>query len=488
MFLYRQPAKMLYKSKETSEVLQKLSEYVDSHIEWPLTILVRLWEDQQDALTYREIREAILAGDISEEMMQDWIQDYSRMAAERFMPVWLQAAEAAGKGQPVTRSLPGFAFRSREKGVRRWVIDHSGEFITAVSEEQRQALRAMIGRAVDGKYTVDELSRVIRPCIGLNRPQAEANLRYYETVRDNLLEQHPKMRVESAQKQAREMAAKYAERQHRQRAYMIAETELVTAYNGGNELAVRQAQRQGKLGAVKRIGSTADDERVCRRCSLKHGRELSEEDGIPPWHPRCRCAIAYEPTGEAVEPQSVAEPEFIPVDETVTNELYEQIQAEFSLLPSEHQDILDRELVGIRKSLTGNSRANKLTGCIEVADELAEGEFIHEAAHILEDHYGVYKDRQFIQILQNSLEEGIYFRDTKTFVRPINRVSSPMLVSDYQGRAYTEYGIPLYSDDGGYNPNAFADFFAEGYRVYVTDPGLLKSKNPGLWEYMEGLR
>ena len=52
----------------------------------------------------------------------------------------------------------------------------------------------------DRRYTVDELSRIIRPCIGLNKPQAEANLRYYETVRDGLAKAHPKMRVEDVYK------------------------------------------------------------------------------------------------------------------------------------------------------------------------------------------------------------------------------------------------------------------------------------------------
>lgn len=485
MFFYRNPVKMIYKSSGEEEVLQRLGEYLDSHMAGPAMILARLWKDQQAALSYREIREAIQSGTISEELIKDWMQDYSLMASKHFLPMWMQAAEVGGKGQLVTRSIPGYAFDPKEKGVRRWVLEHTGEFITAVSEEQKKAVQAMIGRTVDGRYTVDELSRIIRPCIGLNKPQAEANLRYYETVRDGLAKAHPKMRVEDIQKKAREKAYQYAERQHRQRAYMIAETELAAAYNAGSEQAVRQAQKQGKLGAVRRVGSTADDERVCRQCGSKHGREILVEEGTPPWHPRCRCAIAYEPTEDPFDPESVKEPDYVPIDEAVTEEAYEQIQREFALISLEHQDIIEKELICIRRSPLGNSRANKLMGCIEVADELEEGEFIHEAAHILEDYFQVYQNERFVRILKDAFSGRPIIRDTTTFTKLIYRVESPYLVSEYQGRAYIEY-VPL-EIDGKFNQYAYAEFFAEGYKYYVLNPGLLKQKNPDLFDYMEGL-
>lgn len=489
MFRYRQPVKILYKSKRQQDILEKLSAYVDSHMEEPAQILARLWEDQAEALTYKEIREAVLNGDIDQETFEAWQQDYAVMAASSFLPVWMAAAEAGGKSEPVTAALDNFEFSPGTQGVRRWIREHSGELITAVTEEQRSAVRAMIGRAVDGRYTVDELSRVIRPCVGLNRPQAEANLRYYETVRDNLLKQHPRMKVESAQKQAREMAVKYAERQHRQRAYMIAETELVSAYNQGNAEAVHQAQEQGLLGAVRRVGSTADDERVCGKCAAKNGKKLSPEDGVPPWHPRCRCAVAYEPTGEPYEGDAEVPAYLPPLDERVRAEDQEQIWKEWDLIPKRHQDIL-KDKMDIWKSPYGYSCADKRfeIGLVYVADGLTEGEFVHEAAHILEHCLGVFQDKRYLKILDHSMRDkngDVYIVKDDSFAFTIYRAESPKLVSLYQGNWYRSR--PIFSSNGMVEPYAFSDFFAEGYRAYIFEPELLKQKNKELYDYIEWL-
>ena len=94
MFLYRQPVKILYKSKRQQDILRKLSDYVDSHLDEPVEILARLWKDQSEALSYREIREAILAGDIDQETFEAWQQDYSIMAAVSFVPIWMAAVKA----------------------------------------------------------------------------------------------------------------------------------------------------------------------------------------------------------------------------------------------------------------------------------------------------------------------------------------------------------------------------------------------------------
>ena len=71
------------------------------------------------------------------------------------------------------------------------------------------------------------------PGIGLTKGQAKANLRYYENMVATLKKDHPRMKPESIEKKAREAAAKYAERQHRQRAMTIAQTENAFAYNWG---------------------------------------------------------------------------------------------------------------------------------------------------------------------------------------------------------------------------------------------------------------
>ena len=76
-----------------------------------------------------------------------------------------------------------------------------------------------------------------------------------------------KAKIESIRKKAREAALKYAERQHRERAFTIAQTESAFAYNRGADEGIRQAQAEGYLGIVKKRWSTSGDDGVCEICS-----------------------------------------------------------------------------------------------------------------------------------------------------------------------------------------------------------------------------
>lgn len=103
--------------------------------------------------------------------------------------------------------------------------------MTQCTDTQKEAIKVFLERTVRERHSVDELAKMIRPCIGLTKPQAQANLKYYENMVKTLREQHPRMKAESIQKKARTAAMKYAERQHRQRADNIAQTEMAYAYN-----------------------------------------------------------------------------------------------------------------------------------------------------------------------------------------------------------------------------------------------------------------
>lgn len=200
-----------------------------------------------------------------------------------------------------------FVFNTHTASVLSWINERGADFITAVTQEQKKAIKAMLTRHVDGTYTVDELSRVIRPCIGLTESQAKANLRYYDSVKAKLLEQHPKMKPENARKKAREAAMKYAEKQHRQRAYDIAQTEMAFAYNKGADEGIRQAQSQNLLGVMEKRWSTSGDSNVCDICRALDGTQIPMDDEFdfkgkilfagqkrtPPAHPKCACAVLY---------------------------------------------------------------------------------------------------------------------------------------------------------------------------------------------------
>lgn len=306
-------------AKKTSDAGKKVLEMLDSFIEAgqaePTFWLTRIWNDQQNAITYKELREAILNGFIDEATLQAWQNDYATFVNETLKPLWIDSMTQAAAN--VTAKYPGLFFDPMEQGVRNWINNHGSEWVTVISTEQREAINAMLNKSFSGDWSVDELARAIRPTIGLNKMQSIANVNYYKHVKETLLANNPTMKEATAAKKAQEAALKYAARQHRQRAYTIATTEMAFAYNKGADEGIRQAQQQGLMGTTKKIWSTAADERVCEICGALEGQVVGMDNDFnfkgkelyagqkrtPPAHPRCRCAIIYE----EVSPPKISE-------------------------------------------------------------------------------------------------------------------------------------------------------------------------------------
>lgn len=293
------------KSKNSQEVLRRLKEYLDENCDEPARILCGFWKDQQNAISYQELRQAVKDGAISQETMKLWQQDYSRLVAGSLATMWTAAVEAGPTGQPL---LDGLSFGVvQTPNMINWIQARGAEFVTSVMQEQKDAISALLSKKMRDSHTVDELARMIRPCIGLTEGQAKANAKYYDSIVANLKKEHPRMKKESIQRRARDAAQKYAERQHRQRAMTIAQTESAFAYNRGADEGVRQAQEQGLLGTVKKRWSTSGDGSVCNICASLEGVEIGMGDNfsikgkvlfvgqhmLPPAHPRCACAVEY---------------------------------------------------------------------------------------------------------------------------------------------------------------------------------------------------
>ncbi len=220
--------------------------------------------------------------------------------------MWTKAIEAGVKGQPILDNL-AFEFNTQTPGLLKWINERGAQLVTACTQEQKEAIAALLTKKMREQHTVDELSRFIRPCIGLTKGDAKAVAKLYDSIIENLKKEHPRMKPESMQKKALDAACKYAERKHRQRAMTIARTESAFAYNRGADAGVRQAQEQGYLGTVKKRWSTSGDDRVCSICQALEGMEIEMEKGfpfkgrmlfpgqdlLPPAHPNCGCAVEY---------------------------------------------------------------------------------------------------------------------------------------------------------------------------------------------------
>ena len=288
------PEEHIEKADSQNATLRLLRSFLDTNEPGLVRFLVNTWRSQGQAITYKEIREAILRGNIDPEWLEDWMQDYAKLVEKVLLPAWEKAIEAGFAAK--AEEFPGFYFKPMADTVRTWTSTHAAEFITNVSTAQIEGLRAVIHRAASLEdLSVEELAQAIRPLIGLTKQDAEANLRYFEKLRSNGV----------TPKRARDMALRDAARRHRSRAYTVARTELATAYNTGAHQATKEAQERGYLGRMVKVWSTADDERVCKICGPMEGKEAEMDDNFqgirgswstrlhPPAHPGCRCAVLY---------------------------------------------------------------------------------------------------------------------------------------------------------------------------------------------------
>lgn len=300
-------AKSIKKSDAGKVALNRLDSFLNVESDEPVVFLQRFHDDQRKAITYKELREAVLNGYISEKTIQDWQSDYCNLVAKKWAPVWINAMEAASAG--VKDDVDGFFFDYSWVGITDWIKKRAAQYVTNSTEIQKDSIRAMLARAYNNGESPEELSRVIRPCIGLTKQQSVANVKYYDHVKSELLKNNPNMRETTAAKRAREAAAKYAERQHRYRADTIAQTEMAYAYNYGLYASIKMAQEQGLLGEVRKVWSTSYDKSVCKECGALENKEV-DIDGLfagkypyPPAHPRCRCAF-YEKEVRKPQPKS----------------------------------------------------------------------------------------------------------------------------------------------------------------------------------------
>ena len=296
VFLFKKAKKRpILKSKARDEILKRLDSYLEENSQLPIEILHGFWKDQQQALTYQEIREWFEYADIDEETWQAWQQDYSILVTQKLRDsIWQQAIVAGTTGQKIFKELEKRGFKADliSERINAYIENKSTELITRVTTEQREAIRTLLMKAINEGQASEEFAKVIRPIVGLDKRQAVANIKYYNKVKETIKKEHPRMKAENAEKKAREAALKYAEKQHRYRAQRIAQTEMAFAYNFGADEAAEQAYQSGWLGQFKRIWCSAGGKEVCEDCQNLDGNEI-ENNILPPKHPNCRCAVQY---------------------------------------------------------------------------------------------------------------------------------------------------------------------------------------------------
>ncbi len=301
------------KSTASKEALDALDAFLADRDQKPIRFLCRFWGDQQDAITYRELRSIITDEEDPEKLFDDWFQDYSKLIQERITPLWEEAFKSSWRYHPQLKNLDiTFELQSSDASVRSWITNRTAELVTAVTETQKDAVKYLIAEGKSAQMGSSELARYIRPAVGLTRQQSASNLRLYQTAKEQLRADHPRMSNESIERKARAIATRDAQRKQMRRAETIARTELAFAYNEGNDEMVRECISAGLLPKMKKVWCTGGGN-ICSVCedldgsAVEMDTEFSGKLGrrtytalIPPIHPNCKCVVMYEETGEEV--------------------------------------------------------------------------------------------------------------------------------------------------------------------------------------------
>ena len=185
------------------------------------------------------------------------------------------------------RLIPG------DSWIRAWLRKYGLKRVRDLSAETIEAVRVALDRALERGENPLVAARRIRAMIGPNSRQMGAIERYYSRLLDQGV----------AQRKARELTQKLADRYVKQRAETIARTELIAAENHGRLEAWDRAVGAKLIGEEsEKEWVTAWDERTCPLCALEDGVRVKLDEPFPdvgvmapPAHPDCRCSMNLIP-------------------------------------------------------------------------------------------------------------------------------------------------------------------------------------------------
>lgn len=184
------------------------------------------------------------------------------------------------------------SFSTTNPRAVQWARTQSSRLITNVTNETREAVRTVIGDAIEHGIPPRTAARVIRDQVGLTPGQSAAVVRRYERL----------IADGRSVDEAGRAAGRYSAKLLKYRGEVIARTETIRSSTEGQQELWRQAVDRGLIDRdTKRVWIVTDDDRLCPICEPMDGQEVGleeafESDGeralVPPIHPQCRCAVA----------------------------------------------------------------------------------------------------------------------------------------------------------------------------------------------------
>lgn len=198
--------------------------------------LLELWDNQQKEITAKQYIEMIQKGRVTKEIEKELLKSYSIFVLGNMLDKKQAVMEKGAKEVKKEVKKPLFLFDIKYHETKKWIEKSCTEQIVYLTNMQKQAIKLVIDRAETLGITADGTAKLLKPLIGLHKGQVVANVNYYNSIKQNLLQNHPKMKEQTAEQKALEKAKQYAKRQREQRAMNIARTELAGAYNAGDSV------------------------------------------------------------------------------------------------------------------------------------------------------------------------------------------------------------------------------------------------------------
>jgi hypothetical protein len=241
----------------------------------------------QNGLDLAAIAAALEAGDIARAVSLAQITPAQLFALDAA----ITGAFVAG-GQMVVDAAPKFAasfgFDGRADRADRWARANAAGLVQAISAQQGDALREMVGERLAAGANARKLAREVRSVVGLhpNQVRTVGNVRrdltnlsaeyFTRTLRDRRFDGLVRRAIDDGKPLSitdiDRITQRYAERALRHRADVIARTESLNALRAGRDEGVRQAIEQGAASEAVKEWSASGDDRV---------REMhAEMDGV----------------------------------------------------------------------------------------------------------------------------------------------------------------------------------------------------------------
>ena len=315
--------------KELREMLEQEQPELEQYF-------LELWDNQQKEITAQQYIEMVKKGGLSKELEKQFLTSYTTFVLGKMLDKKQIAMETGTKEV----KNPLFLFDIKYHETKKWMEKSCAEQIVQLTKTQKEAIKLVIDRAEKLGITADGTAELLKPLIGLHKGQVTANVNYYNSIKQNLLENHPKIKEQTAEQKALEKAKQYAKKQKAYRAMTIARTELAGAYNAGEFYGIKQAQKEGLMGKVKKYAVSAGDGRTCKGCREVEGQEVKQEEYFetqwgkvlfPPFHTNCRCVVEYEEISETLEIPEISDTKIKAAHDEFTQILEESEDTPFNI-------------------------------------------------------------------------------------------------------------------------------------------------------------